>query len=204
MTKISIPEYEPEEVESSTIAEDAEDINSESNVPPSEDEKFTEAESSQDQSQDPDQNPTEPTPDGTLKLSGEDPPEPGSIYIISEADTSGVITNQSGRIDLTSFGGVPENSQKWVCCRSGGWLGFTNDAGDSTVYLGHDSRGILICTATWHLPWEHFCVRKRAAGGFEIMVRHWFGLQPLGRRYDGTLLGKREIADTWWSFTKVA
>ncbi|KAF3915064.1 hypothetical protein ABW21_db0205358 [Orbilia brochopaga] len=180
------PISEPAELENSTIAEFPESVASEDSRPSNDDKR-----------------PPEPGPDESLKLRGEDPPEPGSIYIISESNTSNVITNDSGRINLKTFDRVPEKSQKWVCCRSGGWLGFTNDAGDATVYLGHDIRGVLICTATWHLPWEHFCVRKRGAGGFEILMRHWLGMQPVGYRYDGAHLGKREEADTWWSFTKV-
>ncbi|KAK6336560.1 hypothetical protein TWF696_002109 [Orbilia brochopaga] len=180
------PVFDPSELENSTVAVFREEFDSEESCLSNGDEQST-----------------EPISEETLELRGEDPPEPGSVYIISESDTSNVITNESGRINLSEFGGVPKKSQKWVCCRSGGWLGFTNDAGDATVYLGHDIRGVLICTATWHLPWEHFCVRKRAAGGFEILMRHWLGMQPVGHRYDGALLGKREDADTWWNFTKV-
>ncbi|KAK6509356.1 hypothetical protein TWF481_004107 [Arthrobotrys musiformis] len=150
--------------------------------------------------------PAEPNDDKKptlLPISRNDPPQPGSIYIINESTTSKVITNQSGKIVLTEYNGEPQKSQRWVCQRSGGWLGFTNDAGPDTTYLGHDPRGILICTATWHLPWEHFNVLKREGDGFEFMVRHWFGSLPLGYRDDGANLGKREIPDTWWGFTKV-
>ncbi|KAK6516634.1 hypothetical protein TWF506_006532 [Arthrobotrys conoides] len=138
-----------------------------------------------------------------LTINRNDPPQPGSIYIINESTTSKVITNQGGKIVLKEYNGEPEKSQKWVCQRSGGWLGFTNDAGPDTTYLGHDPRGILICTARWHLPWEHFNVHKREGDGFEFMVRHWFGSLPLGYRDDGANIGKREIPDTWWGFTKV-
>ncbi|KAF3156990.1 hypothetical protein TWF569_003911 [Orbilia oligospora] len=138
-----------------------------------------------------------------LAINRNDPPQPGSIYIINESSTSKVITNEGGKVVLTEYNGEPKKSQKWVCQRSGGWLGFTNDAGPDTTYLGHDHRGILICTATWHLPWEHFNVHKREGDGFEFMVRHWFGSLPLGYRDDGANLGKREIPDTWWGFTKI-
>ncbi|KAF3191582.1 hypothetical protein TWF106_004287 [Orbilia oligospora] len=138
-----------------------------------------------------------------LTINRNDPPQPGSIYIINESTNSKVLTNEGGRVVLTEYNGQPKKSQKWVCQRSGGWLGFTNDAGPDTTYLGHDHRGILICTATWHLPWEHFNVHKREGDGFEFMVRHWFGSLPLGYRDDGANLGKREIPDTWWGFTKI-
>ncbi|KAK6536353.1 hypothetical protein TWF281_000592 [Arthrobotrys megalospora] len=138
-----------------------------------------------------------------LSINRNDPPQPGSIYIINESTSSKVITNEGGRIILAEYNGEPKKSQRWVCQRSGGWLGFTNDAGPETTYLGHDARGVLICTATWHLPWEHFNVLKREGDGFEFMVRHWFGSLPLGFRDDGANLGKREIPDTWWGFTKV-
>ncbi|KAK6357195.1 hypothetical protein TWF718_001519 [Orbilia javanica] len=146
-------------------------------------------------------NKTESNPAKGLKINRNDPPQPGSVYIISESNTSKVITNQGGRIVLTEYDGEPKKSQKWVCHRSGGWLGFTSDAGPETKYLGHDFGGTLVCTATCHLAWEHFNVLKREGDGFEFMVRHWFGSWPLG--YIGENLGKRPTPSTWWGFTKV-
>ncbi|KAF3933512.1 hypothetical protein ABW20_dc0102914 [Dactylellina cionopaga] len=132
---------------------------------------------------------------------GNDPPQPGSVYVISEQDTQNVISNNGGGIVLTKFNGTALNTQRWVCHQSIGWLGFTNDSGTSTVYFGHESKGNMICTATRHNTWEHICVRKREGPGFDILVRHWDGLQPLGHK--GTHLGKRDVPDTWWGFTKV-
>ncbi|KAK6363130.1 hypothetical protein TWF730_000579 [Orbilia blumenaviensis] len=131
-----------------------------------------------------------------------DPPQPGSVYIINESSTSQVITNDGGRITLTNFDGDLKKSQMWTCVRSDGWLGFTNNPGHETKYLGHDFLGSLVCTAALHLAWEHFNVMKREGDGFEIMVRHWFGSLPLGFRGDGRL-GKGAVRQTWWGFTKV-
>ena len=139
-----------------------------------------------------------------IKLTGEDPPEPGSIYIISHADSSQVITYDDGKTTLSHFDGNPLKSQKWVCHHWKGWLGFASDANPfSTTYLGHDPEGILVCRATiFEGGWERFCVRKRALKGFDILLTNDNGLQPLADRGNGKF-GKHHVSETWWGFTKV-
>ncbi|KAK6534372.1 hypothetical protein TWF281_005695 [Arthrobotrys megalospora] len=142
----------------------------------------------------------------TPMLTFNDPPWPGSVYVISYGDTSQVMTYQDGKVILADYEG--KSTQRWVCHSQDGWLGFTNDPGESTLHMGFD-RGDeqkLICRAR-HPQWdEMFCVRKRPETGFRMLMKSGGDshlLWPLARNSDGRL-GVIRGSDDWWGFTKTS
>ncbi|KAK6534371.1 hypothetical protein TWF281_005694 [Arthrobotrys megalospora] len=136
------------------------------------------------------------------ELNSNDPPWPGHIYVIRHADTSRVITyNKDRGIVLAEYDGKP--SQKWVCHSKDGWLGFANDPGETTLFLGHYENQKLNCWVNHHLPGEMFCVRKKLGDGFQILARIEKGLQPVGVDEAGDPAVVRN-SDTWWGFTMIA
>ncbi|EWC45537.1 hypothetical protein DRE_05395 [Drechslerella stenobrocha 248] len=138
-----------------------------------------------------------------LLLYGEDAPWPGSTYIISEKDTSNVITFEDKKVILAEYN-PGQSNQRWVCHAKDGWLGFTNDPGMSTVYMGYYEKSKLRCYQSHLLAQEMFCVRKRPEGGFQMLMRDGEKLVPVGRDADKDLaVIKGWGTDAWWGFTKV-
>ncbi|KAK6502951.1 hypothetical protein TWF481_007989 [Arthrobotrys musiformis] len=131
-------------------------------------------------------------------------PWPGYVYIISYGDTSQVITYQDQKVILAEY--EAKESQRWVCRSIDGWLGFTNDPGESTYYMGyhrHDDQK-LICRATHYQKNEMFCVRKRPQDGFQVLMvgdDRPYCLWPLSKKEDGQLAVVRGSKD-WWGFTR--
>ncbi|KAK6349914.1 hypothetical protein TWF696_006174 [Orbilia brochopaga] len=136
-------------------------------------------------------------------LKGDDAPWPGGTYIISEGNTSKVITNRDGTAVLMDFE-PGKTSQQWVCHAKEGWLAFANDPGESTVFLGFYQQGDpkLLCNAPHMKKNEMVCVRKRPDDGFQILMRYDDGLRPLGVKECGNLAMIRH-SEAWWNFTKV-
>ncbi|KAK6351049.1 hypothetical protein TWF718_004223 [Orbilia javanica] len=93
-------------------------------------------------------------------------------------------------------------------CPGSGWLGFTNDPGETTYYMGYismdDQR--LICRDKMHTECAMFCVRKRDEAGFQILMlggKDSLALWPLGTREDGQISVVRGSKD-WWGFERTA
>ncbi|KAF3229111.1 hypothetical protein TWF191_001665 [Orbilia oligospora] len=75
------------------------------------------------------------SPEPKLKiLTGNDAPWPGSSYIIGYQNTSKVLTYKDGDVVLAEYEGKP--TQRWACHARDGWLGFANDPGETTLWLG--------------------------------------------------------------------
>ncbi|KAF3925937.1 hypothetical protein ABW20_dc0106066 [Dactylellina cionopaga] len=138
----------------------------------------------------------------TAELKLNDAPWPGYTYIINQADTSKVLTYSNGGVVLAEFEG--KQSQRWVCHSTDGWLGFANDPGESTVFLGYDSpeKGKLHCKAKQHRSYEMFCVRKRPEDGFQLLMKSEGSLRPMGVDKDGSVAMIR-YSESWWGFTKI-
>ncbi|EPS41120.1 hypothetical protein H072_4977 [Dactylellina haptotyla CBS 200.50] len=134
-----------------------------------------------------------------------DPPWPGSVYVITEANTTQALTYYSdGSVGLTSYQRGTKH-QRWTCRERDGWLAFTAEASDSVVFLGYSawpSGPTMRCTATEEQFNEMFCVRKRSEDGFQVLMRRNNGLRPLGKDGGGTL-AVVEVSDLWWGFSKV-
>ncbi|KAJ6264635.1 hypothetical protein Dda_0784 [Drechslerella dactyloides] len=145
--------------------------------------------------------PMDPKP--TLK--GDDAPWPGSVYVINEGNTTNVITYDDETTILKEY--EPGNPrQQWVCHARDGWLGLTNDPGESTVFLGYgmQHQPAILCRALHMQRNEMLCVRKRPGEGFQILMRYDDGLRPMGVNYfmNGCIEMIRN-SETWWNFTKV-
>ncbi|KAK6502953.1 hypothetical protein TWF481_007991 [Arthrobotrys musiformis] len=138
------------------------------------------------------------------KLTLNDGPWPGHIYIISYQDTSQVLTYHKEKgVVLQDYDG--SHSQRWTCHSKHGWLAFAANPGESTLFLGHyDSK--LRCRAT-EVQWnEMFCVRKRLKGldGFQVLMRsHDISLWPVGVHDDSDVAVLRG-SEAWWGFTMIA
>jgi len=135
-----------------------------------------------------------------------DPPVPGGVYIINEANTRNVLTTSPlGEVTLNPLEETPTQYQRWVCHHSNGWLGFANDGGTETRYLGHDGMQQMICRAKAHRLWELMDARKKEKNGFDIMVENYHGKLPMGviERDGKRTLGRVRETDVWWGFTKV-
>ncbi|KAF3912884.1 hypothetical protein AA313_de0206315 [Arthrobotrys entomopaga] len=143
----------------------------------------------------------------TFTFKKNDPPVPGGIYIINETTTTNVLTTSPlGEVTINPLkGGTPTQYQRWVCHHSDGWLGFANDGGMETRYLGHDGKKQMICRAKVHRVWELMDARKREGDGFDIMVENYRGKLPMGViEQDGKrTVGRMPGTDVWWGFTKV-
>ncbi|KAK6361718.1 hypothetical protein TWF730_005432 [Orbilia blumenaviensis] len=130
-----------------------------------------------------------------------DPPWPGHTYIIRFEDTSRVITYDKDKgILLAEYDGEP--SQKWICHAKEGWLGFTNDPGESTLFIGHYNNKKLHCWVSHHLPGEMFCIRKRLGNGFQVLARVGGSLHPVGVDEAGDPAVVRH-SKVWWGFTLI-
>jgi len=136
-------------------------------------------------------------------LTGNDAPWPGYAYIISEGNTNKVMTFSNKSVVLEDYDG--KSTQSWVCHSNDGWLGFINDTGDTSSYMGweSDKNPRLICKVPW-LKWnENFCVRKRPQDGFQMLMRRGDrALCPLGKDKDGHLAPVKD-SKAWWGFTKI-
>ncbi|KAF3178862.1 hypothetical protein EYR41_000721 [Orbilia oligospora] len=138
------------------------------------------------------------------QLSCNDPPWPGHIYVIKYQDTSRVLTYDKGKgIVLAEYKG--KSNQRWTCHSKEGWLGFANDPGETTLFMGHydNKQGKLHCWVNHHLPAEMFCVRKRLEDGFQILGRIGGNLHPVGLDKAGDAAVIRH-SEAWWGFTMLA
>ncbi|EGX43530.1 hypothetical protein AOL_s00215g266 [Orbilia oligospora ATCC 24927] len=138
------------------------------------------------------------------QLSCNDPPWPGHIYVIKYQDTSRVMTyDRSKGIVLAAYNGG--SNQRWTCHSKDGWLGFANDPGETTLFMGHyDNRQEkLHCWVNHHLPGEMFCVRKRLEDGFQVLGRIGGNLHPVGLDEAGDAAVIRH-SEAWWGFTMLA
>ncbi|KAK6517124.1 hypothetical protein TWF506_007001 [Arthrobotrys conoides] len=141
-------------------------------------------------------------------LSGLDSPWPGSMYIITEGDSTQALTYMdNGRnVKLTNYRKGDAN-QIWTCDESDGWLSFGHTATyGSTVHLGYRPwpfDATLYCDAPVASFNEQFEARSRPKGGFQLRLRNGYGLEPLG--WSGGTLSRvrRGSPEVWWRFTKV-
>ncbi|KAK6533935.1 hypothetical protein TWF281_005278 [Arthrobotrys megalospora] len=146
-----------------------------------------------------------PPPYERVGLSGLDSPWPGSMYIITEADSTSALTYDGrGGVRMTEYQ-KNDITQMWTCHETDGWLAFAHDPGaGSTVYLGYRAwpQAATLCSSAKSAEFnEQFDVRSRPDGGFQLRMRNGFGLEPLGR--DGGTLSRVRQSDVWWRFTKV-
>ncbi|KAF3095469.1 hypothetical protein TWF102_007189 [Orbilia oligospora] len=138
------------------------------------------------------------------ELTLNDAPWPGNAYVISYGDTSQVLTYQDKKVVLADYEG--KQSQKWICHSKDGWLGFNNEPGETTLFMGYrlvDDQ-TLLCQTSNHQAQEMFCVRKRPEEGFQVLMRSkkdYNFLWPLGKKEDGQLAVIRGSKD-WWGFTR--
>ncbi|KAK6361719.1 hypothetical protein TWF730_005433 [Orbilia blumenaviensis] len=133
-----------------------------------------------------------------------DPPYPGYAYIISYRDTPEVITYHNEGVTISNYEG--KLAQRWVCHSKDGWLGFTNDPGETTFFMGYHKPQdqTLVCNVNHHKQNEMFCVRKKAEEGFQILMRSgkdYSALWPVGKHKNGNIAVVRG-SDDWWGFTK--
>ncbi|EGX43532.1 hypothetical protein AOL_s00215g268 [Orbilia oligospora ATCC 24927] len=146
-------------------------------------------------------------PEPKLKiLTGNDAPWPGSSYVIGYQNTSKVLTFKDQGVILAEYEGKP--TQRWACHARDGWLGFANDPGETTRWLGFDDINktdpLLICWApNINGSWETFCVMKRPEDGFLVFKRVDERLRPIGTGPDGSL-SVRGNWYHWWGFTKIS
>ncbi|KAJ6264634.1 hypothetical protein Dda_0783 [Drechslerella dactyloides] len=138
-----------------------------------------------------------------ITLTGDDTPWPGNIYIISDKDTSQVLTYKHPRPIFTTFKpGL--SSQQWVCHENNGWIGFASDAGPTLAFLGHRDDWKIACEAPHFRGWECYVARKRPDGGYQLLMNDDPHLRPMGRDDDGALRVIRSgNTDAWWGFTKI-
>ncbi len=133
-------------------------------------------------------------------------PKPRSTYIIRSVTTGHVIKLSDGHVTLSARDTY--GSDEWVCVKGvDGWIGFRNRIAGRL--LGYDKNWNLCCSAEDLRQWEWFRARKRAEGGFVLIMSHWWrGLQPVGIREAG---GKKKLAmiKSWeadeavWEFIEV-
>ncbi|KAF3113083.1 hypothetical protein TWF225_004812 [Orbilia oligospora] len=147
------------------------------------------------------------SPEPKLKiLTGNDAPWPGSSYVIGYQNTSKVLTYKDQNVVLAEYEGKP--TQRWACHARDGWLGFANDPGETTLWLGiGDDKKTdppLLCRVYGILgSWETFCVMKRPEDGFLVLKRVKERLRPIGTGPDGSL-SVRVNWGHWWGFTKIS
>ena len=134
-------------------------------------------------------------------------PWPGSDFIIRSVSSGQVITLHEGQIKL-SAPGTCRGCIHWACVESKGWLGFRNKV--SGIFLGHDAKGILYCSAKAHSKWEWFCVRPRPEGGCVLLMTHHDGLWRVGVKEEQGVEKLAKIEDQdgeydgmVWEFAKV-
>lgn len=136
------------------------------------------------------------------ELSSNDPPWQGHIYVIKYQDTSRVLTYDKDKgIVLAQYEG--KSSQRWICHAKEGWLGFSNDPGETTLFMGHYDNRKLHCWVNHHLPGEMFCIRKRLGDGFQVLARIGQSLHPVGLDEAGDPAVIRH-SEAWWGFNMLA
>ncbi|KAK6356701.1 hypothetical protein TWF718_001043 [Orbilia javanica] len=138
-------------------------------------------------------------------LSGDDVPLPGSVYIISEANSSMALTYDGA--EGVSMRGYQKGlmAQRWGCHESDGWLGFTIETGHNTLFLGYSPwpyPATLRCSARTLQYSEMFMVSKLPEHGFRLNMKDGTALKPVGRDRSGAL-AMVGTSDVWWRFTKV-
>ena len=141
---------------------------------------------------------------GRAELSSLLVPWPGSIFIIRCVTSGRVITLLDGQIALNAPGG--RGSIYWTCVETKGWLGFQNVV--SGMFLGHDTKGNLHCSAKRHLSWEYFNVRMRPEGGCVLLMTHFDKLWHVGVKTEANVEKLAKIAEggsdgMTWEFVKV-
>ncbi|KAK6521225.1 hypothetical protein TWF506_001450 [Arthrobotrys conoides] len=139
-------------------------------------------------------------------LTGNDAPWPGNSFIIGYQNTSKVLTYKGQGVVLAEYEGKP--TQRWACHAQNGWLGFANDPGETTYWLGigdnKETDPLLICRITGiHGRLETFCVMKRPDDGFLVFKRVKERLRPIGIGPDGSVSVRANWAH-WWGFTKIS
>jgi hypothetical protein len=103
-------------------------------------------------------------------------PWASSDFIIRDAASEKVLIFQKGDIRLGDVGG--NYTYRWRCVEKDGWFGFRDPA--SHMFLGHDHQGIIRCQAGHHRAWEEFCMRSVPSGGYNLLVKHYNQLRPVG------------------------
>ncbi|KAI0104257.1 hypothetical protein GGR51DRAFT_522151 [Nemania sp. FL0031] len=105
-------------------------------------------------------------------------PEDGHTYMIREVGSDRVLTLVDGKLTLQTNDGT-RGGWHWVCAENAeGWIGFRDAVSGS--YIGHDNKGGFICQAKKMDAWEYFVLRPREAGGYNLCVKHWGKLKPVG------------------------
>jgi hypothetical protein len=103
-------------------------------------------------------------------------PSAGSNFIIRDTAPEKVLIFQKGAIRLGDVGG--NYTYRWHCIEKDGWFGFRDTA--SNMFLGHGRQGIIRCQAGYHRAWEEFCMRSVPGGGYNLLVKHYNQLRPIG------------------------
>jgi hypothetical protein len=114
-------------------------------------------------------------------------PWASSDFIIRDAASEKVLIFQKGDIRLGDVGG--NYTYRWRCVEKDGWFGFRDPA--SHMFLGHDHQGIIRCQAGHHRAWEEFCMRSVPSGGYNLLVKHYNQLRPVG-------LEQPKVPDSIW------
>ncbi|KAF3080445.1 hypothetical protein TWF569_011331 [Orbilia oligospora] len=138
-------------------------------------------------------------------LSGDDVPLAGSTYIISEANSSKALTHNGDEGVMMSDYQKGLMAQRWGCHEADGWLGFTVETGQTTLFLGYSpwpSPATLRCSARTLQYSEMFMVTKLEEHGFRLKMKDGNALKPVGRDSSGAL-AMVGTSDVWWRFTKV-
>ncbi|KAI0404122.1 hypothetical protein F4802DRAFT_265218 [Xylaria palmicola] len=105
-------------------------------------------------------------------------PENGHTYMIREVDSGRAITLVNGRLTLVLDAGT-RGGWHWCCEEhSSGWIGFRDAV--SGKYLGHDNKGGYMVRAEKLRAWESFVLRPREKGGYNLFVKDWDTLKPMG------------------------
>ncbi|KAK6351048.1 hypothetical protein TWF718_004222 [Orbilia javanica] len=139
-------------------------------------------------------------------LTGNDAPWPGNSYIISYQNTSKVLTFEDKNVVLAEYEG--KATQRWACHSRDGWLGFANDPGDTTRWLGistSDQADSALVAKAVSLSGglNGFCIMKRPEDGFLILKKVNERLRPIGTGPDGSL-SIRSNWGHWWAFTRIS
>ncbi|RVD80380.1 uncharacterized protein DFL_008277 [Arthrobotrys flagrans] len=138
-------------------------------------------------------------------LGGNDVPEPGSAYIITEANSSKALTYDGNEgVYMTDYH-KSSMAQRWGCHEADGWLGFTIETGHTTLFLGYSpwpSPATLRCSGRTMQYSEMFMVSKLPEHGFSLIMKDGTALKPVGRDGSGAL-AMVGTSNVWWRFTKV-
>ncbi|KAJ8124170.1 hypothetical protein ONZ43_g47 [Nemania bipapillata] len=105
-------------------------------------------------------------------------PENGQTYMIRELGSDRVLTLVDGELTLQLNDGT-RGGWHWHCEENpDGWIGFRDAVSGS--YLGHNNKGGYIARAKRMDSWECFVLRPRSQGGYNLYVKHWHKLKPMG------------------------